>query len=111
MVLSEKKSKITKFLQDIAERVEHAIYEECLSENRISETIEFTSGWVEIEMRSDGAKEVAVCHSYNEHESPRLEVTIAGMLPDWYSVQIRAENEAREEEEYRDYLRRSSRYW
>ena len=99
------------FLQSIVDRIEEAIYSECLFEDRISENIEYKDGWIEISMNSNGSCEVSVCHLDNEHESPRLEATIAGMLPDWWSVRTRAEEDEREEQEFRDYLWRNSRYW
>ena len=85
----KRRSKLEKTLQEKADRIEQGIFAECLSENRISETIEFTFGWVEIEMRSHGTIEVTVCHSENGHESPMLEATIVGILPDWWSVQTK----------------------
>ncbi len=99
------------FLQSIVDSIEEAIYSECLWEDRISENIEYKDGWIEISMNSNGSCEVSVCHLDNEHESPRLEATIAGMLPDWWSVRTRAEDDEREEQEFRDYLWRNSRYW
>lgn len=111
-VLTPKRTKKrASFLQSIVDRIEEAIYSECLFENRISENIEYKDGWIEISMNSNGSCEVSVCHLDNEHESPRLEATIAGMLPDWWSVRTRAEEDEREEQEFRDYLWRNSRYW
>ena len=111
-VLTPKRTKKrASFLQSIVDRIEEAIYSECLWEDRISENIEFKDGWIEISMNSNGSCEVSVCHIDNEHESPRLEATIAGMLPDWWSVRTRAEEDEREEQEFRDYLWRNSRYW
>lgn len=111
-VLTPKRTKKrASFLQSIVDRIEEAIYSECLWEDRISENIEYKDGWIEISMNSNGSCEVSVCHLDNEHESPRLEATIAGMLPDWWSVRTRAEEDEREEQEFRDYLWRNSRYW
>ena len=111
-VLTPKRTKKRdSFLQSIVDRIEEAIYSECLFEDRISENIEYKDGWIEISMNSNGSCEVSVCHLDNEHESPRLEATIAGMLPDWWSVRTRAEEDEREEQEFRDYLWRNSRYW
>lgn len=111
-VLTPKRTKKrASFLQSIVDRIEEAIYSECLFEDRISENIEYKDGWIEISMNSNGSCEVSVCHLDNEHESPRLEATIAGMLPDWWSVRTRAEEDEREEQEFRDYLWRNSRYW
>ena len=111
-VLTPKRTKKrVSFLQSIVDRIEEAIYSECLFEDRIYENIEYKDGWIEIYVKSDGTTEVTVCHSDNEHESPRLEATIAGMLPDWWSVRTRAEEDEREEQEFRDYLWRNCRYW
>lgn len=111
-VLTPKRTKKrASFLQSIVDRIEEAIYSECLFEDRISENIEYKDGWIEISMNSNGSCVVSVCHLDNEHESPRLEATIAGMLPDWWSVRTRAEEDEREEQEFRDYLWRNSRYW
>ena len=111
-VLTPKRTKKrASFLQSIVDRIEEAIYSECLWEDRISENIEFKDGWIEISMNSNASCEVAVCHIDDVHESPRLEATIAGMLPDWWSVRTRAEEDEREEQEFRDYLWRNSRYW
>ena len=99
------------FLQSVVNRIEEAIYSECLWEDRISENIEHKDGWIEISMNSNGGCEVSVCHIDNDHKSPRLEATIAVMLPDWWSVRTRAEEDEREEQEFRDYLWRNSRYW
>ena len=99
------------FLQSIVDRIKEAIYSECLLEDRISESIEYNDGWIEIYMKSDGTTEVTVCHSENEHESPRLEATIAGMLPDWWSIRTRSEEDEREEQEFQDYLWSNCRYW
>lgn len=111
-VLTKKRTKKrASFLQSIVDRIEKAIYSECLFEDRISDNIKYKDGWIEIYMKSDGTTEVTVFHSDNVHESPRLEATIAGMLPDWWSVRTRAEEDEREEQEFRDYLWRNSRYW
>lgn len=111
-VLTPKRTnKRISFLQSIVDRIEEAIYSECLFEDRIFENIEFKDGWIEISMNSNGSCEVSVCHLDNEHESPRLEATIAGMLPDWWSVRTRAEEDEREEQEFQDYLWRNCRYW
>mgnify|MGYP003571443047 CR=1 FL=1 len=107
----KRQSKMAKFLQELADRIEQAIYEECLTEDRISVNVEYHDGWIEVYMKSDGTCEVAVCHSDNDHESPTLEATIAGILPDWYSVRTRALEEERKEEEFRDDLWRCCRYW
>ena len=103
-------SKTAKFLQELADRIEQAIYEECLTEDWISVNVEYHDGWIEVFMKNDGTCEVAVCHSDNEHVSPTLEATIAGILPDWYSVKTRALEEERKEQEFRDYLWRYCRY-
>lgn len=111
-VLTPKRTKKrVSFLQSIVDRIEEAIYSECLFEDRISENIEYKDGLIEIYMRSDGTTEVTVCYSYYEHESPRLEATIAGMQPDWWPVCTRAKEDEREEQEFRNYLWRNSRYW
>lgn len=111
-VLTQKRTeKRISFLQSIADRIEEVIYSECLFEDRISENIEFKDGWIEINMNSNGSCEVSVCHLDNEHESPRLEATIADMLPDWWSVRTRAEEDERKEQEFQDYLWRNCRYW
>ena len=111
-VLTQKQTKRRdSFLQSIVDRIKEAIYSACLWEDRISESIEYNDGWIEICMKSDGTTEVTVCHSGNEHESPRLEAAIAGMLPDWWSVRTRAEEDEREEQEFLDYLWRNCRYW
>lgn len=111
-VLTPKRTKNrASFLQSIVDRIEEAIYSECLFEDRISENIEYKDGWIEISMNSNGSCEVSVCHLDNEHESQMLEATIAGMMPDWWSVRTRAEEDEREEQEFRDYLWRNSRYW
>ena len=111
-VLTKKRiKKRVSFLQSIVDRIEEAIYSECLWEDRIYESIDYNDGWIEIYMKSDGTTEVTVCHSDNEHESPRLEATIAGMLPDWWSIRTRSEEDEREEQEFRDYLWRNCRYW
>ena len=111
--LSEFKKKPSRkaFLDAIVEQIEQAIYEECLSESSVSVNVEYHDGWIEVYVKNDGTCEVTVCHSDNEHESPTLETTIAGMVPDWWSVQTRAEEEARKEEEFQDYLWRCCRYW
>lgn len=111
-VLTQKRTKKrVSFLQSIVDRIEETIYSECLREDRIYESIDYNDGWIEIYMKSDGTTEVTVCHSENEHESPRLEDTIAGMLPDWWSIRTRSEEDEREEQEFRDYLWRNCRYW
>lgn len=111
-VLTQKRTKNrASFLQSIVNRIEEAIYYECLWEDRIYENIEFKDGCIAISMNSNGGCEVSVCHLDNWHESPRLESTIADMLPDWWSVRTRAEEDDREEQEFRDYLWRNSRYW
>lgn len=111
-VLTQKRTKKrVSFLQSIVDRIKEAIYSECLLEDRISESIEYNDGWIEIYMKSDGTTEVTVCHSENEHESPRLEATIAGMLPDWWSIRTRSEEDEREEQEFQDYLWSNCRYW
>lgn len=107
----KRKSSKAKFLQDIVDRVEQVIYEECLTEDRISVSVEYHDGWIDIYMKSDGTCEVTVCHSDNEHESPTLETTIAGILPDWWAVQTRALEEERNEQEFRDHLWRCCMYW
>ena len=99
------------FLASLVERMEEAIYDECLSENRISLNVEYASGTIEIYMTSQGNCEVAVIHANNEHNSPTLEATIAGLVPDWSTIQSKAEEEERTEQEFRDYLWRNSRYW
>lgn len=111
VLAKKRKQKMANFLQSIVTMIEEAIYAECLCENRIFEKVEYRDGWIEISMNSNGGCEVSVCHLDNEHESPRLEATIAGMLPDWWSVRTRAEEDEREEQEFRDYLWRNSRYW
>lgn len=111
-VLTQKRTKKrVSFMQSIVDRIEEAIYSECLWEDRIYESIDYNDGWIEIYMKSDGTTEVTVCHSENEHESPRLEDTIACMLPDWWSIRTRYEEDEREEQEFRDYLWRNCRYW
>lgn len=111
-VFTQKRTKKrVSFLQSIVDRIEEAIYSECLLEDRIYESIDYNDGWIEIYMKSDGTTEVTVCHSENEHESPRHEDTIAGMLPDWWSIRTRSEEDEREEQEFRDYLWRNCRYW
>ena len=107
----KKKPSRKAFLDEIVETIEQAIYEECLSECSVSVNVEYHDGWIEVYMKNDGTCEVSVCHSDNEHESPTLESTIAGMMPDWRSIQTRAEEEARKEEEFQDYLWRCCRYW
>lgn len=110
-VLTQKRTdKRVSFLQSIVDRIKEAIYSECLWKDRISENIEYKDGWIEIYMKSDGTTEVTVCHSDNEHESPRLEATIADMLPYWWSVRTMAEENKREEQEFQDYLWRNCRY-
>lgn len=104
-------TKLGKALQEIADRVEQAISDVCLSENRIFETIEFGDGWAEIQMSSNGAIKVTVLHYDNDHESPVLESTIASILPDWWSIQARAEEEEIKEREFQDYLFSNCRYW
>jgi len=104
-------SKMEKFLKDIVERIEQAVYEKCLTEDRIFISVEYRDGWIEVHMKSNGTSEVVVCHSDNEHESPTLEAAITGILPDWCTVWTRAFEEERKEQEFRDYLWRCSRYW
>lgn len=99
------------FLDALVEKIEQAIYEECLTEDWVSVNAEYHDGWIEVFVKKDGTCEVSVCHSDNEHESPTLEATIAGMVPDWYSVQTKALEDKREEQEFKDYLWRFCRYW
>lgn len=108
---SKRPSKTDLFLASLVEKMEQAIYDECLSEDRISLNVEYASGTIEISMTSQGDCEVEVIHADNEHTSPTLEATIAGKMPDWWSIQSRAEEEERQEQEFRDYLWRNCRYW
>ena len=111
VLTSKRTKKRISFLQSVVDRIEEAIYSECLWKDRMSENIEYKAGWIEISMNSNGGYEGSVCHLDNEHKSPRLEAAIAGMLPYWWSVRTRAEEDEREEQEFRDYLWRNSRYW
>lgn len=97
------------FISAIIKEIEDRIFEECLNDDKVFVVIRCKSGSVEVSMKSDGTNEVAVCHN-NDHTSPTLEATITGMLPDWWSVQTRAEEEERKEQEFRDYLWRNFRY-
>lgn len=104
-------SKTSLFLVSLVKKVKQAIYDECLSGNRIILNEKCASGTIEIYMTSQGDCEVLVLHADNEHRSPTLEATIVEMMPDWWSIQSKAEDEEREEQEFRDYLWRNSRYW
>lgn len=104
-------SKTALFLASLVEKMEKAIYDECLLENRISLNVKYASGTIEIYMTSQGDCKVAVIHADNEHNSPTLEATIAGSVPDWWAIRSRAEEDERTEQEFRDYLWRNCRYW
>lgn len=111
-VLTPKRpSKTALFLASLVEKMEQAIYDECLFENRVSLNVEYASGTIDIYMTNQGDCEVSVIHADNEHNSPTLEATIAGRIPDWWSIQPRAEDEERKEQEFQDYLWRNCRYW
>lgn len=96
-------------LSKISEDMHGKVYESAL-ENSAHGCYEFKSGWIEVSMFRTGEVEVMVVH-HNEHESPRLEKAIECCLPDWYEVEAEAEKDMREEQEFRDYLWRNSRYW
>ena len=110
-VSGRKQGKRDAFLTSIIEKIEERIYAECLGDDHVFVNIESNDGWIEVYMKSDGTCEVVVCHSKNEHESPMLESTITGMLPDWWSIHTRAEEDEREEQEFQDYLWANCRYW
>ena len=101
----------TLFLQQLVDMIEERIYSECLTEDYVCLNIEYADGWIEVYMKSYGTCDVAVYHSKNEHESPTLEATITGMLPDWWSIHTRAEEDDRAEQEFQDYLWTNCRYW
>ena len=104
------KPSLRPFIASIIDDIEARIFEECLQDDKIWMNVEYKDGWIEIYMTSKGDREVIVTHSGNEHESPTLASTIAGLLPDWYSVQTRAIEEERKEQEFRDYLWRNCRF-
>ena len=97
-------------IDSLVKKMEQAIYNECLFEDRISLNVEYTSGIIEIHMKSNGDCEVGIVHFGNEHNSPTLESTISGLMPDWYSIKSQAEKEEKEEKEYQDYLWKCCRY-
>ena len=106
---SKKTTSRTSFLQQLVDKVEECIYSECLTEDYVCVNIEYADGLIEVYMNSYGTCEVSVYHSKNEHKSPTLEDTITCMLPDWWSIHTRAEDE-RAEQEFEDNLWRNCRY-
>lgn len=103
------RSKRAELLSMISDVMRDKVYESALEKDAYGE-FEFPSGWVEITMMRNGEVEVAVVH-HNEHESPALEKAIGDCLPDWSEVEAEAEKDAREEQEFRDYLWRNCVYW
>ena len=50
VLTSKRTKKRISFLQSVVDRIEEAIYSECLWKDRMSENIEYKAGWIEISM-------------------------------------------------------------
>ena len=106
-----KKGKRDAFLTSIIDKIESAIYAECLMYDYVYVNVVSKDGWIDVFMNRDGTNEVLVCHNDNDHESHTLEAAITAMLPDWRLIQNEAEREAEEEREFQDYLWWNCRNW
>ena len=103
-------SRMVLFLDSIVKRMEKEMYDRCQFEDSVSLNFEYASGTIEVVVTKDGGCDVAVVHSGNEHISPTLEATIAGVMPDWWSIQTRSEQDGRDERDFKDYLWKNCRY-
>ncbi len=108
--IPKRPSRMCVFVDSLVKRMEKEIYDRCRFENRVSLNFGYDSGTIEIAMTSEGGCNVNVVHSENEHLSPTLEATIAGSMPDWWSIQSRVEEEESNEREFQDYLWNNCRY-
>ena len=97
------------FLSSLIRKIEERIYAECLTEDKVSVSVRYGAGTIEVLVSSDGTNEVAVCHD-NGHESPTMESTIAGMIPDWWAIHDMAVVVDAQEKEFEDYLWRNCRF-
>lgn len=110
-VSGAKKPSERDFIRDIVKKIEERILMECLTSNDVFLRVDYRSGSVEVRMTSSGENEVMVYHSGNDHESPVLEATITGKLPDWWAIHDMAVEEDRKEQEFQRYLWDNCRYW
>ena len=105
------RSEVGRNISMMSDYMRSEIYSSCLEHDIVCRSLDFGSCYVEIEMRSNGFVSTALVHEDSGHSSPLLEKMITDAMPDWSEVERKAERDSLDEQEFRDYLERNSRYW
>lgn len=96
-----KKSAVSRFIDDLTDKVTDELYRECLSNDTFFHREDLASGYVEIEMDRNGKTSVVIVHTGNGHVSSNLESAIEDALPSWKELSEEACSEYEYEEAYR----------